>query len=132
MATGAQRKRNAGRLAPGRRPREAPPAAARPRRIAPPPPDPRPAGWTFLTNYAHVLLCLTEEPQPPLRDVARLVGITERSVQRIVADLENAGYLVRKRAGRRNRYEVRRTLPLRHPIEQHRRVGDLLDMVLRP
>jgi DNA-binding MarR family transcriptional regulator len=102
------------------------------RRIPVPPPDPQPAGWTFLTNHAHVLLCLTEEPQPPLRDVARLVGITERSVQRIVADLEEGGYLVREREGRRNRYEVRRTLPLRHPIEQHRRVGDLIDMVLAP
>jgi DNA-binding transcriptional ArsR family regulator len=102
------------------------------RRIPVPPPDPHPAGWTFLTNHAHVLLCLTEEPQPPLRDVARLVGITERSVQRIVADLEEGGYLVREREGRRNRYEVRRTLPLRHPIEQHRRVGDLIDMVLAP
>lgn len=100
------------------------------RRIAVPPPDPQPAGWTFLTNHAHVLLCLTEEPQPPLRDVARLVAITERSVQRIVADLEEAGYLVREREGRRNRYQVRRTLPLRHPIEKHRRVGDLIDMVL--
>ncbi len=100
------------------------------RRIPVPPPDPQPAGWTFLTNHAHVLLCLTEEPQPPLRDVARLVAITERSVQRIVADLEEAGYLVREREGRRNRYQVRRTLPLRHPIEKHRRVGDLIDMVL--
>lgn len=101
----------------------------RARRIAIPP-DPHPAGWTFLSNHAHVLLCLAEEPQPPLRDVARLVGITERSVQRIVSDLEEAGYLVREREGRRNRYEVRRALPLRHPIEQHRRVGDLIDMVL--
>lgn len=79
-----------------------------------------------------MLLCLAEEPQPPLRDVARLVGITERSVQRIVGDLEEAGYLARERAGRRNRYELRRALPLRHPVEQHCRVGDLIDMVLRP
>jgi len=106
-------------------------ARARPQRRLPvPAPDPQPTGWTFLTNHAHVLLCLTQKPQPPLRDVARLVGITERSVQRIVADLEAGGYLVREREGRRNRYEVRRTLPLRHPIEQHRRIGDLIDMVL--
>jgi len=100
------------------------------RRIPAPPPDPRPAGWTFLTNHAHVLLCLTGDPQPLLRDVARLVGITERSVQRIVADLEEDGYLVRERRGRRNRYVVRRALSLRHPIEHHCRVGDLIDMVL--
>jgi hypothetical protein len=107
--------------------------ASRPRRrIAAPPADPQPAGWTFLTNHAHDLLCLAEEPQPPLRDVARLVGITERSVQRIVADLEEAGVLVREREGRRNRYQLRRALPLRHPLEQHRRVGDLIDMVLAP
>lgn len=102
------------------------------RRIASPPPDPQPAGWTFLSNHTHVLLCLADEPQPPLRDVARLVGITERSVQRIVADLEEAGYLVREREGRRNRYEIRRSLPLRHPIEQHCRLGALIDMVLSP
>jgi DNA-binding transcriptional ArsR family regulator len=102
------------------------------RRIAAPAADPQPAGWTFLTNHTHVLLCLAEEPQPPLRDVARLVGITERSVQRIVADLEESGVLVREREGRRNRYQLRRALPLRHPLEQHRRVGDLIDMVLAP
>jgi DNA-binding transcriptional ArsR family regulator len=116
---------SAGRPARGR-------AGRAQRRIPAPAPDPQPAGWTFLSNHAHVLLCLTEEPQPPLRDVARLVGITERSVQRIVADLEEGGYLVREREGRRNRYQVRRALPLRHPIEQHRRLGDLIDMVLAP
>jgi DNA-binding MarR family transcriptional regulator len=88
-----------------------------------PPPDPQPAGWTFFSNHTHVLLCLAEEPQQPLRDVARLVGITERSVQRIVSDLEEASYLVREREGRRKRYQVRRALPLRHPIEHHRRVA---------
>ena len=86
--------------------------------------------WTFLTNHTHVLLCLSKDPQPPLRRVAQLVGITERSVQRIVADLEGAGYLKREREGRRNRYQIRRGVPLRHPIETHKRIGDLIAMIL--
>ena len=87
--------------------------------------------WTFLSNHAHVLICLAEDPQLPLRDVAQRVGITERSVQRIVSELEAGGYLVRSREGRCNRYTLRRTQPLRHPIEMHRRVGDLIEMVLK-
>jgi hypothetical protein len=85
--------------------------------------------WTFLTNHAHVLLSLALEPEVRMRDVATAVGITERAVQRIVADLEAEGYLQRVREGRRNRYEVREDLPLRHPIESHRRVRALLDLV---
>lgn len=88
-------------------------------------------GWTFLSNHAHVLLCLAEDPKLPLRDVAQRVGITERSVQRIVSELEEGGYLVRSREGRCNRYTLRRTQPLRHPIEMHKRVGDLIEMVLK-
>lgn len=65
-----------------------------------------------------------------MRDVARLVNITERSVQRIVADLEEAGYIERIHHGRRNRYEVRGDLPLRHPIERHERVSSLIALVL--
>lgn len=91
--------------------------------------DEREAAWTFLTNHAHVLLCLVADPQPPLREVARRVGITERSVQRIVSELEAAGYLARTREGRRNRYVIRREVPLRHPVEMHKRVGDLIAMV---
>jgi len=90
---------------------------------------PQPAGWTFLTNHAHVLLCLAQDPEARMRDVAQLVGITERAVQRIVADLEQAGYLERTRQGRRNRYEVRTHLPLRHPVEQHRHVDALVQLV---
>jgi len=86
--------------------------------------------WTFLSNHAHVLLCLAREPDVRMRDVADLVGITERAVQRIVADLEAAGYLARMRRGRRNRYKVRADLPLRHPIERHERVSALLAFVL--
>ena len=88
----------------------------------------RPA-WTFLTNHAHVLLCLARDPEARLRDVAEQVGVTERAVQRIVTELEEAGYVERAREGRRNTYAVRAELPLRHPIEQHRTVASLIDLV---
>jgi len=87
-------------------------------------------GWTFLTNHAHVLFCIALDPEVRLRDVALRVGITERAVQRIVTDLEAEGYLAVTKEGRRNRYEVRRELPLRHPIERHRSVRALMDLVL--
>jgi DNA-binding Lrp family transcriptional regulator len=86
--------------------------------------------WTFLTNHAHVLLCIAREPEVRMRDVAHMVGITERAVQRIVADLEDAGYIERIRLGRRNRYEIRTHRPLRHPIERHERVASLIALVL--
>lgn len=85
------------------------------------------SGWTFLTNHAHVLNCIADDPDVRLRDVATRVGITERAAQLIVADLEEAGYLTREKVGRRNRYEIHRDLPLRHPIEQDHEVGDLLN-----
>jgi len=87
--------------------------------------------WTFLTNHAHVLLCLARDPQTRMREIAHLVGITERAVQRIIADLEDAGHLVRVRQGRRNRYEIRDDLPLRHPVEGHVQVSALLNFVTR-
>lgn len=87
------------------------------------------AAWTFLTNHAHVLLCIAKEPEARMRDVASFVGITERAVQRIVADLEEAGYLIRIRQGRRNQYEVRADLPLRHPVERHEPVSSLIALV---
>ena len=85
--------------------------------------------WTFLTNHSHVLICLAEDPDLRLRDVAERVGITERAVFRIVADLEEAGVITRHREGRRNQYEVHGGEPLRHPVEQHRTVGDLLGLL---
>lgn len=88
--------------------------------------------WTFLSNHGHVLLCVAREPEILLREVAERVGITERAVQRIVADLEQGGYLSRVREGRRNRYEVHAELPLRHPVEAHREVRVLLDLILGP
>jgi DeoR/GlpR family transcriptional regulator of sugar metabolism len=82
--------------------------------------------WTFLTNHAHVLFCLSRDPEVRMRDVADAVGITERAVQRIVAELEEAGYLRRERDGRRNRYLLQAERPLRHPIEKHCQVSRLL------
>lgn len=83
-------------------------------------------GWTFLTNHAHVLICVAADPEARVRDVAELVGITERAVQRILADLETDGYLERGRAGRRNHYRVQGRVPLRHPLEEHRTAADLM------
>ena len=88
-----------------------------------------PTRWTFLTNHAHVLLCLAREPELRLRDVAERVGVTERAVQRIVADLEDGGYLIRHRTGRQNEYEIAGEGPMRHPVESHRTVQALIDLV---
>ena len=82
--------------------------------------------WTFLTNHAHVLLCLVGDPELRLRDLAERVGITERATQRIVAELADGGYLERTRVGRRNVYTVHLGLPLRHPLERAHTVGELL------
>jgi predicted transcriptional regulator len=90
------------------------------------------ATWTFLTNHSHVLLCLVQDPEARMRDVADRVGITERAVQRIVAELEAAGYVNRIREGRRNRYEVNADLPLRHPVEGHRDLSALIKLILGP
>ena len=73
--------------------------------------------WNFLTNHAHVLLCVWEDPESRVRDIATRVGITERAVQRILQELESDGYLQRERIGRRNRYRVRADRPLRGPAE---------------
>jgi predicted transcriptional regulator len=109
-------------------------ASARPKRQAttttPAVPAESEPSWTFLTNHAHVLLCIAREPEVRMRDVAESVGITERAVQRIVADLEEAGYIVRSRLGRRNRYEIQFDRHLRHPIERHQRVASLIALVL--
>ena len=83
-------------------------------------------GWTFLTNHAHVLVCLAEEPDVRGRDIATRVGITERAAQAIVADLVADGYVTRTREGRRNRYLVHPEAPLRHPLEHDHSVGELL------
>ena len=88
------------------------------------------APWTFLSNHAHVLICLADDPELRMRDVAARVGITERAVQRIVTELEEAGYLERSKEGRRNRYRVTASRPLRHPIERHCATDALLELIL--
>jgi predicted ArsR family transcriptional regulator len=85
--------------------------------------------WTFMTNHTHVLVLLDTDEPPVLREVAVRVGITERAVQRIIHDLEEGGFVERERVGRRNRYRVVRDIRLRHPIESHRTIGDLLKLV---
>lgn len=87
--------------------------------------------WTFLTNHTHVLFCIAEDPDIRTRDVAERVGITERATQRIIAELERAGYLTHERVGRRNHYEVLDDSPLRHPLEDHVAVADLLELLHR-
>lgn len=85
--------------------------------------------WTFLSNHGHVVVCLAHDPDVRLRDVADEVGITERRVAAIIAELEEAGIVSRDRIGRRNTYTVNRRAKLRHPVESHRTVGDLLKAV---
>ncbi|MBZ5709800.1 helix-turn-helix transcriptional regulator [Nannocystis pusilla] len=77
-----------------------------------------------------MLFCVAQDPEIRLRDVAEAVGITERAVQRIVTELEESGYITRQRSGRRNLYIVHRNLPLRHRIESHRQVNDLIGLIV--
>lgn len=88
---------------------------------------PKASGWTFLTNHTHVLLCLYRNPEITLREVALLVGITERMVQKIVAELVEAAYMEVTRVGRRNTYRITVDKKLRHPLESHRSIGDMLE-----
>lgn len=88
-----------------------------------------PSVWTFLTNHSHVLICLAQEPTIRLRDVAERVGITERAVQRIISDLEEERFLTRIKDGRRNCYELHPDRSLRHAVEGHCSVRDLLELV---
>ena len=86
-------------------------------------------GWTFLSNHGHVLVCLADNPDMLIRDMADNIGITERAVQQIVADLEDAQVITRHREGRRNRYVVRRDVRFRHSLEAGLRVGDFVDLL---
>lgn len=90
------------------------------------------SAWTFLSNHAHVLICLAREPALRIQDLADRVNITYRAVQRILDDLESAGYIQRSRQkedARSNEYCVDMSLPLRHPIEMHRPVSALVKLV---
>ncbi len=88
-----------------------------------------PPGWTFLSNHAHVLAVLHSNPETVLREVAVEVGITERAVQKITQDLEEGGFIERQRVGRQNRYRILKRQSLRHPIEAHCTIGDLLELI---
>lgn len=85
--------------------------------------------WTFLTNHAHVLLCIARDPEITIRRIADLVGISERAANSLVTDLEDSGYLTRTRVGRRNKYTVHTNVPFRHPLEHGRHVDTLLSML---
>jgi DNA-binding transcriptional ArsR family regulator len=86
------------------------------------------AGWHFLTNHSHVLLCIAKNSHATVREMAQRIGITERAVMRIIGELDEGGILDRTREGRRNHYTINRNLSLRHPIEAHCTVGDLIQM----
>jgi uncharacterized membrane protein len=86
-------------------------------------------GWTFVSNHFLVLLCIAEDPGVRMAEVAGRLGLTERAVQGIVADLADAGYLRRTRVGRRNHYDVDTSMPLRHLETQHRQLGELLALL---
>jgi DNA-binding MarR family transcriptional regulator len=87
------------------------------------------AAWTFLTNHSHVLLCLAADDSLRVRDLAEKVGITERAVLKILSELEAGGAIEREREGRRNRYRVLQRTKLRHRIEEHCTIGDLVAAV---
>jgi len=85
--------------------------------------------WRFVTNHTQVLLCIAQDSDVRLRDIAQMVGITERAAQRIVADLAEAGYVKIERVGRRNRYAVKRTSAMRHDAQAGHEIGELLDLL---
>ena len=87
--------------------------------------------WAFLTNHARVLICIAHDPGIRLREIGERVGITERAAHRIVADLATAGYITRRRIGRRNQYTIQRNLPLPDPVASGESVGDLLAVLTR-
>lgn len=91
--------------------------------------EPRRSHWTFLSNHGHVLVCIATNPSIRGREIAEAVGITERAAQSIVADLVADGYVTKKKVGRQNHYRVRRSKRLRHEIEQHVSVGELLGLI---
>jgi hypothetical protein len=85
--------------------------------------------WTLLTGHGHVLVEIARNPRARIRDISPVVGLTERTVQAIVADLEAAGYLTRTRVGRRTRYTVDPDSPFRHSAQEGLRVGPFLDQL---
>jgi DNA-binding IscR family transcriptional regulator len=88
-----------------------------------------PIGFTFLTNYSHVLALIARKPDVRMNEIATRLGVTERAVQRIVNELATAGYLTVVRDGRRNRYSIVPGMPLRHPVEGHITIGSLIEVI---
>jgi DNA-binding Lrp family transcriptional regulator len=85
--------------------------------------------WRFLSNHTQVLLCIQRDPDVRFRDIAAMVGITERAAQRIVADLIESGYIESERIGRRNHYRVNADIAMRHPAQEGHDVGELLRLL---
>jgi DNA-binding MarR family transcriptional regulator len=85
--------------------------------------------WRFLSNHTQVLLCIQRDPDVRFRDIAEMVGITERAAQRIVADLVESGYVESERVGRRNHYRVNTDIAMRHPAQDGHDVGELLRLL---
>jgi predicted transcriptional regulator len=85
--------------------------------------------WRFLSNHTQVLLCIQRDPDVRFRDIAEMVGITERAAQRIVADLIDSGYVESERVGRRNRYRVNPEIAMRHPAQDGHDIGELLRLL---
>lgn len=85
--------------------------------------------WTFLTNHGLVLLAISRHPDQPMRQLAAAVGITERTCHAIVKELEELGYVTRRRVGRSNAYAIAGDRPLRHELTEHRNVGELLSLL---
>ena len=88
------------------------------------------AEWSFLTNHARVLLCIARDPGVRLRDIAATLGITERTAFGVVADLTDAGYVVKERDGRRNRYQIQHHLPLPEASGSRRTIGEVLALLV--
>src|SRR4029453_7784998 len=88
------------------------------------------ASWSFLTNHARALLCIAHDPGVRLRDLAAMVGVTERTAHGIVSDLVDAGYVVKAKDGRRNRYRIQEHVPIGDPITQERTIGEILDLLV--
>jgi len=86
--------------------------------------------WSFLTNHAQALVCIAHDPGVRLRDIATMVGITERSAYAIVDDLASAGYVVKDKDGRRNRYQIQAHLPLGEPIGREPTIGEVLEILV--
>jgi DNA-binding Lrp family transcriptional regulator len=86
--------------------------------------------WSFLSNHARVLSCLARDPEVRLRDIATTLGITERSAHGIVADLAEAGYVLKEKAGRRNRYQIQAHLPLREATTRERTIGEVVTLLV--